>query len=330
MNKRIMPLLAAILALMVVLTACGSTANKDSGITTMPQSPGSSNESNSFPGFAGDMVMPEEGETDASESTAGSVTDGRKLVKTVRLELESKKYEDALASLQKLIEEAGGYIESQNEQGVSYYDTSSYYSRYATLTARIPAERLEEVVEAAGGLCNLVNKSSDIADITDSYTDTEARLETLKLQEERLLSILAKATTLSDVIELEQSLSGVRYQIESLTAQLKSMDGQVSYSTLQLTLSEVVEYNLVTNPPETLGERLGDAWQNALTIVKNGFSGFMVWLVTYLPSIVIWAVILGSVGALALHFIRRGRAKKKAALPAKTAPVEETPEEKQE
>lgn len=331
MKKRAWMILAVVTALMVVLTACGSSAASDSSsMNSAPEAPKVEEQYSSDNGFAGPMMdsnaMPEEEAT-----TAGNpVTVGRKLVKTVWVELESKHYDETLAQLQKLVEQAGGYIESQSEQGQSYYNTSSYRSRYASITARIPAEKLDEVTGAAGELCNLVSKSTDTTDITDSYIDTEARLKSLTLQEERLLAILAKATTLSDVIELEQSLADVRYQIESLTAQIRNMDGQVSYSTLNLTLSEVVEYNLVSNPPETLGQRLADAWQNAITLVQNGFANFMVWLVTYLPSILIWVVVLGAVAYVVIRILRRRKAARKTALPAETAPAEKQEEKPKE
>lgn len=310
MKNRILAITAVLAALLLTCSGCGSKSTAmDSGSSNgaPQQSPMSPMVNVDTPeeenGFAPELDKMEA--NDSATSGEESVAIDRKLIKTVWLELESKSYEESLKSLEKLVEAAGGYLESQSEQGISYYASGSYRSRYATLTARIPADRLEEVTEAAGELCNVVSRSSDVSDITDTYTDTEARLETLKLQEERLLAILAKATTLSDVIELEQSLSNVRYEIESITAQLKNMDGQVSYSTLNITLSEVVEYNLVTSPPETLGKRLADAWQNAWSIVKNGTSNFLVWLVTYLPSILIWVVLLGGLGWLGVRTYRR-------------------------
>jgi len=153
---------------------------------------------------------------------------------------------------------SSGYIESRQEQGVSYYNTGRYAARYASLTARIPADKLESVLGEAGTLCNLVNRETGISDVTESYTDTEARLATLRLQEERLLEILSKATTLTDVLELESRLSDVRYQIERYEANLRNLDSRISYSTLHLNLQEVVEYSVVTNPPQTLAERLSE------------------------------------------------------------------------
>ena len=186
----------------------------------------------------------------------------------------------------------------------------------------------------AGELCNVVGRSTDVADVTESYTDTEARLKTLRLQEERLLEILSKATELSDVLELESRLSDVRYQIESYEATLRNYDSRVSYSTLHITLQEVVEYSIINSPPQTLGQRLSDGFKDSMRLVKNSAENALVWLVTYLPLVLLWAVILAVVVWLVLRLVRR--AQKAGKLPKVSrkgnpqaeAPAEQTAEEK--
>lgn len=119
--------------------------------------------------------------------------------------------------------------------------------------------------------------------------------KTLRLQEERLLEILSKATELSDVLELESRLSDVRYQIESYETTLRNYDSRVSYSTLHITLQEVVEYSVINDPPQTLGQRLSDGFKDSMRMVKNSAENALVWLVTYLPLVLLWAVILAVV-----------------------------------
>lgn len=160
---------------------------------------------------------------------------------------------------------------------------------------------------SAGELCNVVSRSTDVADVTESYADTEARLKTLRLQEERLLEILSKATELGDVLELESRLSDVRYQIESYEATLRNYDSRVSYSTLHITLQEVVEYSIINDPPQTLGQRLSDGFKDSMRLVKNSAENALVWLVTYLPLVLLWAVILAVVVWLVLRLVRRAQ-----------------------
>lgn len=256
MKKRIFALTGILLALLLVLAGCGSSNMTSNSSKDMAYggSYNGKNESFSTGGLydieSPMMPSPEPGERDDD----AALTTDRKLIQTAWMELESRDYAQALAGLEKMITEQGGYIESRSEQGGSLYSTR-YNARYAGITARIPADRLETAMGSAGELCNVVSRSTDVADVTESYTDTEARLKTLRLQEERLLEILSKATELSDVLELESRLSDVRYQIESYEATLRSYDSRVSYSTLHITLQEVVEYSIINDPPQTLGQR---------------------------------------------------------------------------
>lgn len=283
--------------------------------------------------FDTENPMPSPGEPATGENSGAALTTDRKLIQTAWMELESRDYPNALAGLEKMITEQGGYIESRSEQGGSLYSTR-YNARYASITARIPAEELESAMSAAGELCNVVSRSTDVADVTESYADTEARLKTLRLQEERLLEILSKATELGDVLELESRLSDVRYQIESYEATLRNYDSRVSYSTLHITLQEVVEYSIINDPPQTLGQRLSDGFADSMRLVKNSAENALVWLVTYLPLVLLWAVILAVVVWLVLRLVRRAQKAGKLpkvsrkGKPQAQAPAEQTAEEK--
>ena len=307
MKKRIFALTGILLALLLVLAGCGSRAANDSpgvaGYGSYNQKSESYKASETlFDTESPMMPSPEPGERDDDVA----LTTDRKLIQTAWMELESRDYAQALAALEQMVTDCGGYIESWSEQGGSLY-SSRYNARYASITARIPADRLETAMGSAGELCNVVSRSTDVADVTESYADTEARLKTLRLQEERLLEILSKATELSDVLELESRLSDVRYQIESYEATLRNYDSRVSYSTLHITLQEVVEYSIINDPPQTLGQRLSDGFKDSMRMVKNSAENALVWLVTYLPLVLLWAVILAVVIWLVLRLVRRAQ-----------------------
>lgn len=334
MKKRIFAFTGILLALLLVLAGCGSRAANDSpcdaGYGSYNQKSESYKASETLFDIESPMMpSPEPGERDDD----AALTTDRKLIQTAWMELESRDYAQALAALEQMVTDCGGYIESRSEQGGSLY-SSRYNARYASITARIPADKLETAMDMAGELCNVVSRSTDVADVTESYADTEARLKTLRLQEERLLEILSKAMELSDVLELESRLSDVRYQIESYEATLRSYDSRVSYSTLHITLQEVVEYSIINSPPQTLGQRLSDGFKDSMRMVKNSAENALVWLVTYLPLVLLWAVILAVVVWLVLRLVRRAQKAGKLpkvsrkGKPQAQAPAEQTAEEK--
>ncbi len=307
MKKRILAAAGIVLAMMLVLAGCGSS-NRAANDSAADGKYFVRDES--YVSGAGLFDVENSPEPDpevlAENGSDAALPTDRKLIQTAYMELESREYAEALAALEQLVADCGGYIESRTEQGGSLY-SSRYNARYASLTARIPAEKLETAMNAVGEQCNVVSRSTDVADVTESYTDTEARLKMLRLQEERLLEILSKATELSDVLELESRLSDVRYQIERYEATLRNYDSRISYSTLQITLQEVVEYSVINDPPQTLGERLGDGFADSMRLVKNSAENALVWLVTYLPLILLWAIIIAVVVWLVWRAVRRAR-----------------------
>ena len=234
---------------------------------------------------------------DGSDGEAGGapqfdLPDTRKVIRHANMELETKEFDPALSGILQAVANAGGYIESQDQGGGSSYGSGRYRERYASINARVPSAKLDEVIRSVGGLCNVVTQSQSMDDITDRYYDAEAHLTTLRVQEERLLEILSKAEKLEDIITLESALSDVRYQIESLTASLRRMDSQVTYSFLNLSLQEVVEYQVMQEKPRTFGERMKEAYGDGIDDLVNGLQSFAIWLARVGPSLLVWVLVI--------------------------------------
>ena len=92
------------------------------------------------------------------------------------------------------------------------------------------------------GIGNVTSISRYAENVTSQYTDYEARLSSLRTQEERLLSMLEKSEDVESLIALEQRLADVRYELESIERNLKNLDLPISYSTITLNLQEVEIY----------------------------------------------------------------------------------------
>ena len=142
MKKRIFALTGILLALLLVLAGCGSRAANDSpgvaGYGSYNQKSESYKASETL--FDTENPMPSPGELGERDDDAALTTD-RKLIQTAWMELESRDYAQALAALEQMVTDCGGYIESRSEQGGSLY-SSRYNARYASITARIPADKL--------------------------------------------------------------------------------------------------------------------------------------------------------------------------------------------
>ena len=197
-----------------------------------------------------DMAI-EEAEVGDVYFTSGSSsisTSERKIIKTVDLNTETKTFDDAIEWLKSYIDSFNGIIDN------SYIDTGNMnnrnYRKSANFNVRVPAEKLDSFLNKIGDKLNVTFRQENISDITEEYSDTEARLNSLKIEEQSLNAMLKKAKTVEEMIKVEDKLSSVRTEIENITRRLKRYDKQVTYSTVHINISEVKDLT----EPETLEE----------------------------------------------------------------------------
>lgn len=312
MKKRMTGLFAACMAA-VIMAGCGAADN----YSTSSAMSASSTESGSyydsdFASIGGNYY--ETTEEKMTDAESGQVWSDRKLIRNVDLDVETKEYDAAISILETQIQELGGYIENMDSYNGSSY--SGYRSlRYANLTIRIPQENLNLFLNEVSDICNVVRRSDSVDDVTLTYVDMESRRDALQTEYTRLLELLEQAETLEDVLTIEDRLTTVRYQLESMESQLRAMDNQVEYSTVYLYISEVKELTPVEVEEETAWQRISEGFMNSLRSIGHGFSEFGIWFLIHIPQLVIWAAVI----AVVVILIKRRRKKKAAKKAAREA-----------
>lgn len=226
----------------------------------------------------------------------------RKLIRTVRMEMETLEFDALVETILARAEAQGGYVESSQINGNRYYYDSS---RYANITIRVPENKLDIFLAQLGEEATVTYKSEQAEDITLQYVDTQSRIKTLKIEQEKLFELLEKANTLDAIIMLENRLSEVRYQLENYEARLRVYDNQVSYSTVHLSINEVKRISAVQE--ETFGEKLKNGFMDSLYDIQDGFLRFVIWLVSNCLYLVFW----GAVFVVLLVVARRKLAKRR-------------------
>ena len=228
----------------------------------------------------------------------------QKLIKTVRMDVETEDLEVLLPQISRQISELGGYVENQELYNGSAY--SSYRSRSASLTVRIPADRLNGFVENVKGVSNVVTYNENTENVTLTYVATESRMKALEVEQERLLELLSKAENMSDLLEIEARLTDVRYELESVTSQLRVLSNKVDYATVYLYISQVRIYT--ETEPQTVWQRIGSGFKENIHDMGENLTDFFVWIVTYSPQLIIWGVVI----AVAVKILRKKFAVRKA------------------
>ncbi len=253
----------------------------------------------SFDSYDTNEIYEEEAKATSAESGQGMPKDARKLIQKVTLEVETKEFEQLMWAVDGQVKELGGYIESMNTYNGSSYSGSS--SRYANLTVRIPQVKLSQFLDTVSNAGNIVRRSEDVDDVTLSYVDMESRRNVLRSEQERLLEFMDRAETMEEIIIIEERLSEVRYQLESMESQLRTIDNLVDYSTVYLNISEVKELTPVEEP--TIGQRISEGFLESIEDIGNGLTEFGIWFLVNTPYFVIWITVL----AVVIVLLRRRR-----------------------
>lgn len=254
------------------------------------------------------------GLTGDTDSTV--LPEGRKWIITVNMSAETENLDALMEALNGKISGLGGYVEDQDSYNGSMYSSRRY--RSASLTVRIPAERVDEFTEEMSGIANVVSTNLSREDITLSYVATESRVRALQTEEARLLELMEQAETMADLLEIESRLTDVRYELENRASQLRLYDNQVDYATIYLSIDEVQEYTPVEEP--TVWERISGGFVSSVKGVGNGLLDLLVWVLAKSP----YLVILGGVTVGVVVLIKKRKARKAAKKAAKQNPTEES------
>lgn len=210
-----------------------------------------------------------------------------KIIKNSYIELETLKFEETTNSIVGEVSKIGGYIEESNISGSHIRNKYNEHERNAYLKLRIPKEHYDSFLLTVNDIGNVITKKDSSRDITSSYFDTEAHLNALRIQEERLLEILKKAVELKDILELERELTNVRYQIESFTGTLKKWDNLVDYATIEVHVYEVYEISEVEEKPKTLIDKIKNSFKTSVEMIIDIFKGLLILSAGIIPFTVI-------------------------------------------
>ena len=321
---------AAILAAALCLSGCGGSNNMSSGGSYYE--PAMNSEAKevgyaaaesaacSYDYDAMEMEEARESSEDASytadsgaDSSALRAQDGQKIVYTASLSIQSLEYDQSAASIRRKIREAGGFSEAESEYDKDYnwyrYNASSSNTRSLSITARIPSDKFEAFLNSLDGDGKIMSKSVNAQNISQVYANKETYKKALEKEQERLLAMMDKAETIEDMIAVESRLSEVERQLNSYKTDLSQMDKDVEFSTVYIDLQEVKRYT-ETVEKTTFREKLGFAFEDAISSFRDFCEGVILFVVRNFPFLIIFAIVV----ALIVRWLAKRRAQKIALL----------------
>ncbi len=289
------------LALLLALTGCGGAAKAENSMA-----PGDAYDRADI--IYGGAEVPEEGLKTESVTTT-SLPQDRKLIRTITIQAETEDLNPLLEYVNTSISQLGGYVQSKNQHNGSIY--SGYRTRRVSMTVRIPAELADKFVATVGANANVVSSSETIDDVTLQYVDTESQVKALETEQEQLIELLDQAETLEDILKIQDRLTDVRYELERFASRLRTLDNQIDYATIHLSIDEVKEYTPVMEE-DTFWQRITTGLRRSMKNIGRDLTDFAVWLIVNSPYLLLWAA---AAAVLILVLRKRIPKRKKKAAP---------------
>ena len=232
-----------------------------------------------------------------------------KIIYSADATVETTDFDATLQKIDELVEGCGGWIESSSVNGGNYSDLARgrVSMRSAFYTLRIPSDRFSSVMEGLSVLGNVPYSSIYTDNISAQYYDAQARLASLQTQEDSLNRLMEKAESVEDIIKIEDKLTDVRYDIESIQSKLKNWDRKLSYSTMNLNVSEVEIYTPPTVVHPGFFQRLGMALADGFRAVGSFFTNALLVLTEALPTLLILAALI----TVIVVIVKKRKARKK-------------------
>jgi hypothetical protein len=226
-------------------------------------------------GFTPAPPMSEVGKS--SDSGALLVTEDRMIVRTGDMSLVVEDVTQARDDITRLADRLDGYV-------VSSWISGEKDEMRGSISIRIPDERFEQALAELRELAVRVkSENTQSQDVTEEYTDLQARLNNAEATEKQYLALLEKATDVQDILSIYDSLSRVRQEIEQIKGQMQYLERTAAMSLISVRLE-----------PEATA-----VW-NAMAVLKSALRGIVVfgqvlgtiaiWLIIFIP---VWGTVLG-------------------------------------
>jgi hypothetical protein len=174
----------------------------------------------------------------------------------------------------------------------------------AFVTVRVPSATYAAFIADAAKLGRVLFQSETADDVTQQHVDMQARLGNLNAEQTRLRQLFARAKNVSDMLAIEQELTRVQGDIESLKAQISYLERQAAMATVTVELTEPVP---IVSPA-------GTDWgvKTAFTAAVRAFVNTMNVLIVLLGPVLALLVFVG-LPALGIFLLARRLLRRRAA-----------------
>jgi len=257
--------------------------------------------------FEKEMVaMRVPGAPQADSDWAMESVEERMIIWTGDVSLIVKDAEVSLGEVEAIAKDMGGYVVNSS----SWYQDDQLRAR---LTIRVPSGEFDAAMERLNDLAIKVeNRNVSTQDVTEEYTDLNARMRNLEATETELLELLTevreRTSKAEDVLAVHREVSNIRSQIEQLKGRMQYLEKMTAMATINIELiPDVLAKPIVVagwQPSGTAASALRSLVRTLQSIVEAA-----IWLIIYvLPTLVVIAIPFVTIWMIWRRFRRRRKA----------------------
>ena len=196
----------------------------------------------------------------------------------VNLETEKSQYDSKKSMLSGIPDKYAGYYTYQNEYK-SEYNNIEY--RSFSITIKVPVKSYNEVIEEIKKVADVKSLNVYASDMTNEFTDAKAYLDSYKKEKDKIEALLDKATTVEDIIKIEDKLTDLQQKIDNYQQQITNIERQTDYAQISVSLEEKRPIS------ETFYQWTGI--REHLRNIVSGFDNILVLISSWLA----WIIVIG-------------------------------------
>lgn len=258
-------------AVLIAAYACGqSVSNSSAGASHAPlalsQAPAKG--AQTVPG--GTTTVPDQ----PAPTQTTTPIQGPQVIRQAQLTIgvSSGSFDSKLADVRHLVELENGFIAGTDAQVNP--QTPDDQIRTGVITFMVPADKFDDTIDAVAKLGTVQNEHISGQDVSAQYVDLKARLGNEEAQRDAMLALLGRATSINDIITIQNQLGQITQQIEELKGQIQYLEHNTAFSTVTVS---IVESGAAasTQPGDSWGfiTALGDAAHNFVTTINYMVTG---------------------------------------------------------
>jgi hypothetical protein len=229
------------------------------------------------------------------------VSTNRMIIHQAQLQLNVKDFEKAEQTIEKKVNEYGGYIVESNV----YREDEKSVS--GNITVRIPEKHFQKFLTATEGeAAEIIERMVTGQDVTEQYVDLESRVKSKRAVEARLLDFMSDAEKTEDLLKISSDLAIIQEEIEVIVGKMNYLENQTSYSTVEISMFEnrVIVPGLDNKDLDTWDKTKKQLATSTNFLLAAG-SGLIVFIIGNLPIFIL--ILLIGLGVYLTFVRKRGK-----------------------